>query len=131
MAGFESQISNSLAKTSFSHLHASNILNNNITSYSQWFPGKHNDLADSARIEHVVLVSIQGDATRLGIKRQAIGANTFSEQIAVGIGAFADSACLEAVDFHALGCPCPCRPSARYSRRTAAGSARLKRRHEA
>ena len=59
----------------------------------------HNDLAESARIEHVVLVSIQGAATRLGIKSQAIGANTLSEHIAVGIGAFADSARLEAGAF--------------------------------
>ena len=58
----------------------------------------HNDLVESSSVENEVLVCIQDAATRFGIKHSAIGANTFSEQIAVGIGAFADSARLEAVD---------------------------------
>jgi hypothetical protein len=59
----------------------------------------HNDLAESSSVEDVVLVCIQDAATRSGIKHYAIGANTFSEQIAVGIGTFTDATCLEAVDF--------------------------------
>ena len=55
----------------------------------------HNDLVESARVEYVVLVSVQGAETRFGIKSQTIGANTLSEQIAVGIGALAESTRLE------------------------------------
>ena len=59
----------------------------------------HNDLVESSRIEYVVLVSIQGAATRFGIKTQTMGANTFSEQIAAGIGALAESTHLESGAF--------------------------------
>ena len=59
----------------------------------------HNDLVESARIEYVVRVSVQGAATRFGIKSQAIAANTLSEQIAVGIGAVAESTRIETAAF--------------------------------
>ena len=46
----------------------------------------------------VVLVAVQDAAIAFGIESQAITANTFSEQLAVGIRAATDSALLEAVD---------------------------------
>ena len=58
----------------------------------------HDDLAESARVENPVLVAVQDVAVALIIDSQAITANTFSEQLVVGIRATTNSALLEAVD---------------------------------
>ena len=34
-------------KTTLSRLHTTHIIENNVTSYTQWFPGEHNELANS------------------------------------------------------------------------------------
>ena len=58
----------------------------------------HDDLVEAARVENTALVAVQDAAIAFGIESQAITANIFSGQLAVGIRAATESALLEAVD---------------------------------